>query len=614
MKNQSSPLSNQFAATEWKHERLDSWKEVASFFRKEVRTVQLWEKSEGLPVRRQYHKKLGSVYAYRQELEAWWLARSARHGGFEREADLAQNHATQLRDGVDTVLLLESRASASAAMSVVPRLGESPLAQSESHPRSHPRIATFPLEVMHSPLDRGPVRQIVDNFAEGLREDLVFELSRIGLQPILLLLKALPSPGSASLSLVKSVAREFRAEAILTGSVRYSGNRLRVSMQLIRASDSLCLWSDRFDAALDDPLMAQAELAKRISQALPNVQSQLGNRQGLHLASGGGLASNACAMGFHSWQRRGRSSLFKALNYFQDAIELDPSCADAYAGLADTYVSLSYNHLMPAREAASKARAAVDTAVALDRKHRRDSIQVRNSRINLLINCSWDLAAAESECRELIDRGSMDGRTLQLYSSLMTCRGRHTDAISLALHANRLQPDSDLIHGQISLAYFYAGDYSNAMNFVSRTIELEPQFLMGYALQGRTQAELGNWDQAIKSFRSGLAMSPDSTSLKALLAYACAGGGDASGANILLQELEDESHGECFPAYEVSAVHAMLNQENEALKNMNRAYGSRDMKTIFVKHDPRFAHMRSSTGFQDVASAVYPDWIMPSAV
>src|ERR1700719_1243872 len=77
MQNSSTSFGGSGESTQWTRERLDSWKEVASFFRREVRTVQLWEKSEGLPVRRQYHKKLGSVYAYRQELEAWWIARSA---------------------------------------------------------------------------------------------------------------------------------------------------------------------------------------------------------------------------------------------------------------------------------------------------------------------------------------------------------------------------------------------------------------------------------------------------------------------------------------------------------------------------------------------------------
>src|SRR5580693_10025478 len=76
MQSSSAAFGGSVSSTHWTGERLDSWKEVASFFRRQVRTVQLWEKSEGLPVRRQHHKKLGSVFAYRNELEAWWVARS----------------------------------------------------------------------------------------------------------------------------------------------------------------------------------------------------------------------------------------------------------------------------------------------------------------------------------------------------------------------------------------------------------------------------------------------------------------------------------------------------------------------------------------------------------
>jgi hypothetical protein len=127
---------------------------------------------------------------------------------------------------------------------------------------------------------------------------------------------------------------------------------------------------------------------------------------------------------------------------------------------------------------------------------------------------------------------------------------------------------------------------------------------MGYAVLGRTEAELGHWDEAISAFTQGLEVSHDSPFLQALLAYAHAGGGDEARAHVLLRQLEEESHDECFPAYDVSAVHAILNQEKQALQNIYRAYGTRDMKTIFVKHDPRFARLRGSTGFKQVASAL----------
>jgi TolB-like protein len=581
MQNSSTSFGS-VESTQWTRERLDSWKEVASFFRREVRTVQLWEKSEGLPVRRQYHKKLGSVYAYRQELEAWWIARSAMHAGYGRSPDTPGSP-------------LKSKPIA------VPELSE----DAESS-----RILALPFEVIHSPLDRGPLRQIVDRFAEGLKDDLVVELRRLLFHPIILPFKALPSPGTSTLGLMKNLAREFEADVLLGVSIRYSGSQVRVSVQMIRASDSLCLWSDRFDAQLNNMLDTQAELAFRISQALPAQGLHRSKERTKDIAASNGLAFHACTMGFHQWQRRGKSALMKAMSYFQDAIELDPQCADAYAGLADTYVSLSYNHLMPARQAATLAGAAVETALRLGR----DSIKVCNALINLLIHCNWDWSGAERKCRELLDSGRADGRTIQLYSSLMNLKGRHQDAINLALHAYRLEPQSDLINGQVSLAYFYAGDYGSTLSFIRRTIDLQPQYLMGYALLGRTEVELGNWDQAITAFTRGLEISHRSPFIKALLAYAHAGSGNGYRATSLLRELEEESQDECFPAYDVSAVHAILNQEKQALQNIYRAYGTRDMKTIFVKHDPRFAKLRGSTGFQHIASALCLGVAMPSAI
>jgi serine/threonine-protein kinase len=376
---------------------------------------------------------------------------------------------------------------------------------------------------------------------------------------------------------------------------------------MVRVSNSLCIWSDRFDAHLENMLAAQAELAHKISKALPDVQSEAVQARERSIAVSQNVAHHACAMGFHHWQRRGRTALMKALTYFQDAIELEPRCAEAYAGLADTYVSLSYNHLMPARKAAESARVAIYTAVKLDRS----SIKVRNALINWLMHCSWDLTAAEKECRDLLDAGSADVRTMQLYSSLMNLRGRHHDAIDLALRAYRLDPDSDLTNGQVSLAYFYAGDYGSALSFVRRTIDLQPQYLMGYALLGRTEAELGNWDDAISAFHRGLEVSNGCPFIKALLAYAYAGSGDAQKAQAVLSELEQDSHDECFPAYDVSAVHAILDQENEALQKMHKACGTRDMKTIFLLHDPRFARLRNSAEFQQIASTLYAE-VTPS--
>ena len=392
-------------------ERLDSWKEIASFFRREVRTVQLWEKSEGLPIRRHQHKKLGSVYAYRQDLESWWATRCA-----------------------------------------------------PSH--------TVP-------------RTIVAQHPSG-----------------------------------------------------------------------------------EEP----------------------------------GPAYHARMMGLYFWKQRTRTDLIKAVGYYQEAILLDPQCADAYAGLADTYVSLSYNHQMPPRAAMEAAQCAIDLGLALAPS----SLSVRNAEINFRANCAWEWAAAERLCKRIVDSGCVDSRTFQLYASLMINLGRHDEAIQLALHAHRLEPLSDSVNSQVSFAYFYAREYDQALAFIERSIELRPRSVVGHALLGRTQAERGNWEQAIRAFKRGLELSSHSVLLQALVAYGYAGMGDSHRANEMLREIQADAGDECFPAYDVSAVHAKLRQNSKALDNIFKAYDMHDMKMTYIRYDPRFSSLRSLPELRKIEASIYP--------
>jgi TolB-like protein/Flp pilus assembly protein TadD len=568
---------------EWTTERLDSWKEIASFFRREVRTVQLWERSEGLPVRRQYHKKLGSVYAYRRELEGWWIARSALSSGYAQRPEEGPKRPLP---AVTTV--------------AAPTDTARPADAAESAEVAYGRILLFPLEVVHSRRDRGPLQQIVDRFAGGLKDDLNLELGRLRFNPICLSNGTLPAQGASTPAFMRNVAREFGAELYLTGAVRYAGNEVRVSMQLVCSDASICVWADRFETTLDHVFQAQAELARKIAQALPEPMMRSAARARQDRAVEQGPAYHAYMMGLHFWKQRTATDLMRAVSYFQDAISLDPSCADAYAGLADTYVSLSYNHVMPPRQATEAAQQAVDTALKLAPTAR----NVRHAEINFKTNCTWEWQAAERVCRELVDSGGNDVRTLYLYASLMINFGRHDEAISLALHAHRMDPLSDNLNSLVSFAYFYAGDYDSALSFIQRAIELKPKFTMGHALLGRTQAERGNWGLAIEAFQRGLELGNDSTFLKALLAYGHAGGGNAHTANEILREIEQERGDGCFPAYDVSAVHAILNQEGEALRNICKAYDMRDIKMTWIQHDPRFTRLRSLAQFQQIASSV----------
>jgi TolB-like protein/tetratricopeptide (TPR) repeat protein len=558
---------------EWPRERLDSWKEVASFFRREVRTVQLWEKREGLPVRRQHHNKLGSIYAYRRELEQWWIARSAMNSTYGKQAS-QELHTQQ---------------------------AEAPTSSPETTAASYPRILALPFELVHTAADRIMQRQTMDRFIHSLRDELTAELARTQLHTIILPAKALPSPGTSSLSFMKTVAKEFSVDLFLSGTMRHSGNQIRVFVQLIDGSDLRCLWSDRFDCEQQGFLTSQSSLASRIISGIPQQTFHRAKLAPSEPSVTHSLAEQACRIGLHFWNQRSRATLMKAIGYFKDALEIDPQCALAYAGMANSYVSMSYNHLLPARQAAVSAYEAVQTAIKLDRS----SLTVRNALINVLTNCTWEWSKAEQECKQLVDSGLMNGRTIQLYSSLMGSQGRHEEAISLALHAHRLEPLAPPVNNQVSLAYFYGGDYESALSFIRRTVELEPQYIMGYAMLGRIESERGNWTDAMAAFNRAVEVSNHSLYSQALLAYAHAGSGDAPRANEILNGLKSRSNDACFPAYDISAVHAILNQKEQALESLSRAYEVRDMKTIFIKQDPRFFNLRDTPGFHEIASSNY---------
>jgi TolB-like protein/lipopolysaccharide biosynthesis regulator YciM len=558
-----SPLSSE--------ERLDSWKEVASFFRREVRTVQLWEKNEGLPVRRQHHKKLGSVYAYRSELERWWATRSA------------MGVAQVGRAGEAATSLLKTPVGALK-----------PLQTDTAH------LLVLPSEVIHSSSDRESTRKRVQAFSEGLSEDLIVELSRRKLHTASLPSRSMPLMTKVTSTFLKTLAAEFEADLLLSSSIRFADDRIRVSVRVIRAGDLRCLWSDRFDIGLASMLDTQVSLALQIGQALSEHVNEIVALAKRNPDVKQGIAHHACMLGLHFWGQRSRTAIQKAFTCFQEAVEVDPTCAAAFAGLANTYISLSYNHLMAPRRAAMGAAETVKTALRLDP----NSIAARNARINLLTNCEWDWASAEMECRELIDAGLADSRTIQLFSSLMNAQGRHDEAIGLALSSNRLEPLSVAANTQVSMAYFYGGDYDSAVPFIRRSLEIAPQYTMGYALLGRIESQRGNWDDAVSAFRRALDLSNESQFAQALLAYGYAGSGDATKASEILKDVHLTGDDACFPAYDVSAAHALLNQEEQALQNISRAYETRDMKTIFVNHDPRFARLRSFPGFDRVAAAM----------
>lgn len=550
---------------------LESWKEIASFFGREVRTVQLWEKHEALPVHRHLHRKQGRIYAYCEELAAWKAASMQRPG--QGGLGLRQDARTAAEPG-----------TLRAMPSTIPsrKLGLLPLDLLNDARREDSRSA--PLLYM----------------GRAIEDELVVELCRRDLEAVVLDGARETSAGNwdqdRRLWLTETM-RRLRLCGVLTGTLRREGSRLRVVMQVHTGDDLRCIWSERFDSTGESVLDAQASLASDISSALPLEKLGLKAPESptpLRVSA----AEDAYALGRFFWSQRNKASLVRAEQYLRRAIELDPSFEPSYAGLADCFVSYSYSRVMPSAVAAAAANRALRPVLQANAT---DSATL-NGIANVMLSCNWDLAAGERNCRKACDQNAYDSRALQLCAMLMIARGHHDDAIRYATEALRIDPLSKVLNNEVGYACYFAGDFEQAVVHIERAIELDPEFVMGYALLGKVEAQRGNWDAALAALEKAVRLSGAASFHLAMLAYAHVRMSNHQQGRHLLATAA--ASGPCAPYVTLAAVHLALGEQVAALAHLNQAQSASDVEFMALGSDPRFSPMHSMPEFQSLVSSV----------
>jgi adenylate cyclase len=296
--------------------RLDSWKEIAAYLKRGARTVQRWEREEGLPVHRLVHGTLGSVYAYRAELDRWWTNRSA-------------GRAVQ-------------------------------------EPGAEPSVAVLPFADMSRERDQ-------DYFCEGIAEEITNALSRVeGLRVASRTSAFRFRPGSAD---SHEISRRLHVRTLLEGSVRKAGDRLRIAVQLGDAQTGYQLWASRFDREMRDVFTVQDEIARAVVSALRLALTPPQAARMWRPGTREVRAYDCYLRGRRCYEQFGIRDVEQAIQLFTRAIALDPSYPQAYAGLADCW---SYLYMYRERSEMNRenAESASLQAVTLDP----DSAQAQASR------------------------------------------------------------------------------------------------------------------------------------------------------------------------------------------------------------------------------------------
>ncbi|MSV28397.1 MAG: tetratricopeptide repeat protein [Bryobacterales bacterium] len=394
-------------------------------------------------------------------------------------------------------------------------------------------------------------------FGDGLAEEILNALSQVdGLRVAARTSSFFFKGKGAELS---EVAAKLRVANILEGSVRRSGNRIRVMVQLVDARNGFHLWSERYDRQMEDIFDVQDDIARAIARRFKAAPAG-----GVKRSTNNLEAYELYLKGRHYWHQRSPATLLSAIQSFEETIRLDPNHALAWAGLADCYAILRAYGWVSTEESRPRAHAAVMRAMALAPA----LWEVNYSRglFTLYFDRAW--REAGPYFRKALD-ANPEASIAHVYQSVfLSLEGRAEEAVTHATLACRLDPLSPSIHGVASMVLYTLRRFDEAMLAAQQALELQPEYLIGLWVVGLALCGLGRGTEAIKPLERAVALS-DAPGFVGNLGLGYARAGRLDDARRLLRELEERGgRGEYVPALALLAIHTALGD----LPAMRRAH------------------------------------------
>jgi len=601
--------------------RLESWGEIAAYLRREIRTVQRWERYQGLPVRRLLIGKLGSVYAYRSELDKWYRERQPQPENGEEDTEKAGNGEVAAHVTVSTEAdKQKSQGQADGSELPPPRPRVT---------RLHITITLLTLLVVaavtpgvyffrhgHSPARSasGKIRLVVlpfanlsgdpqqDYFSAGLTDEMTTQLGRLDPER-LGVIAATASKLIAGKSMAE-VGRTLDVQYALEGSVRRGGNQVRIDVQLIQVSDQTNLWADSYTGDLGDILHVQDEVAAAVAGQI-RVALPVG-ALGVNGAKGTARAVNPEAYddylrGRFYWTNRG--DLHKSIDAYQKAVQKDPSYALAYAGLASGYALLGqvpYDD-MPPIQAKPKAREAAERALQLDPQLG----EAHSVLANVSFSYDWDFDAAEREFQRALALGQNDPTAHQWHSHYCVVRNRLQQALEENSRALALDPVSPLFNTTRAEIYYNARQFDAAIGQARRTIEQYPTYPLAYIWLGSAYREKKMYKDALEQFAQASKLSDNHPAITALYGHALALSGDTAGARRALADLQRLAKTRYVSAFYFAGIYTGLGEKSTAMDWLDKAYKERNDRLVYLNVDPMADPLRSEPRFQDLMKRLH---------
>jgi serine/threonine protein kinase/tetratricopeptide (TPR) repeat protein len=446
-----------------------------------------------------------------------------------------------------------------------------------------PSLAVLPLANLSGNADE-------DYFADGMTDELITRLAQIRALKVISRNSAMQYKGTKKSP--PEIAKELGVRMLVEGSVRRSGDRVRISAELVEAATQRSLWAETFERSLTDVFALQSEIARAI---VGQLRAQLTPAEQASVASAGPVNPDAHAeylRGEHLVRSSNPADLTRAITYFQRAIDLDPAFARAYSGLSAAYWAASNLSLDP-NEAMPRARAAARRALELDST----LVEAMGSLSYVTAFYDWKWKEGEAEMLRSLERFPGDALLHADYGYLLTATGRFDQAIREYAKAEELDPLSDWIGYQIVMPLYNARRYDRTIQIARRKLEADPGLLLVNQPMAQAYLMKGDSGHAIETWRRMLRRQPDLYPVMAWLVYGLGVSGHTSEARDTLRVLEQQAHSGFVGSYYLAVAYAGLGDRDRAFAMLEKGLEDRSEDMIFLNVEPAWDPLRSDPRF-----------------
>lgn len=463
--------------------------------------------------------------------------------------------------------------------------------------RSNPPIgalAVLPLEN----LSGDPAQEY---FADGMTDAVITDLANIGALRVISRTSVMRYKHTQKS--VPEIARELNVDAIVEGSIERTGNRVRISAQLIRAATDQHLWAEAYDQDMSDMLRVQEEIARSIAR---EIQIKLTPQEQALLTKGRPVDPQAYELylkGRYFWTKATKESIEKAMGLFREAIAKDPTYASPFSGLADCYTVLGVSFgvgSLSSSQATSQARSAAEKAIQLD-----DTLaEGHNSLANTRLFFDWDWVGSETEFKRALELNPGYASAHHWYAHLLMAEGRVNEALAESKRALDLDVLSPVTNLHLGWHYVYTRQYDLAIDQLRKTLELDPSYGYAYWYMARAFEQQGKYSDALQALNKAQGLLKGNTAVAADIGHIYAVSGDKVAAFKIVKQLSALPQDTYISPMEIALIYVALGRKTDAFQWLEKAYAERSDLLIYLNVDPRLDSIRSDPRFQDLLRRV----------